>query len=434
MNRHLVRTYRDASFIFDREKREALFFAGSLATFAPAILDKPDEDPSGIIRDSFPGIPQAEWQEDLHRMTGTIRSFLTAPAQHTDGQDAHSPAPIGQLFQYARKHSQVITANIELTHWCNQRCATCFLEDFNQQGLDEPALQRILGQLRQIGAVFVSLTGGEIFTRPDALDLIAAVNANDLIPEVKTNGIAITPSMIASIAKMRLLDLQISMYECQDGWSALTKTKYPFSRLLATIQDLQAAGVPVTVSVLVGTHNIDQLPQYHERLAAVGINNVFYSPYLTQNRQGNNDILAYRLSAQELQEKLRPFLEARGALHHPKQYRGCGKQQPTCYAGRDQLAIDPKGDVYPCLDLRIPMGNVLSQDLRAILRRRQSLLGPFLLAAIPTCQECRHKKCCDSCVGAALLENGDFRIPSQHKCDMTELYCSATNQRKEDRP
>jgi hypothetical protein len=71
------------------------------------------------------------------------------------------------------------------------------------------------------------------------------------------------------------------------------------------------------------------------------------------------------------------------------------------------------------------MGNLLREDLQAILGRRKSILVPFLLREIPKGQECRSRRFCDSCVGTAVLENGDFRVPSQHKCDITELYCSA---------
>jgi hypothetical protein len=124
---------------------------------------------------------------------------------------------------------------------------------------------------------------------------------------------------------MQLFDLQVSLFECQDGWSRFTKTKYAFTRLLTTIQDLQSAEVPVTVTILVGKHNIDRLPEYHDRLFADGITNVFYSLYLTPSRTGNRGVFVYRLSAQELHDKLRPFLVARGALDHPKQYRGSGK-------------------------------------------------------------------------------------------------------------
>jgi radical SAM protein with 4Fe4S-binding SPASM domain len=366
-------------------------------------------------------------------MISAIGSFLTSPTQGPAEPDTSAPSPTSELFRHARKYERVITANIEVTHRCNQRCSTCFLEDYTQAGLTPSQFERVLEQLHDNGTVFVSLTGGEVFTRPDALDLIAAVTEHDLIPEVKTNGILITSQTIERLAQLQLQDLQVSIYECKDGWSTFTKTNYSLTRLLATIQELQAAGVPVTASILVGKHNIDELPTHHERLVAAGIKNVFYNPYLTPSRTGNPDTLMYRLSAQELHEKLRPFLIARGAFDHPKRYRGCGKHQPTCYAGRDQIAIGPNGNVYPCLDLRVLMGNVIAQDLRDILRKRHQHLAPFLLAAIPKCAACAHKTFCDSCVGTALLEHGDFRVPSQHKCDVTELYCSA-NQRKEVSP
>jgi radical SAM protein with 4Fe4S-binding SPASM domain len=430
MSRYVVRLYPDASFIFDRDARKALFFEGSLANLAPIILRDPEQDLSAITKGCFDGNPSSELREDLQSMAATIRSFTKSIEQGTVNQSFRGSeimSPLGQLAKYARKHSHVITANIELTHLCNQRCRACYLEDFRKKGLDVSALQRVLSQLRKIGTIFISLTGGDVFVRADALDLLEESTRHDLIPEVKTNGVALTPKMIARIAKLPLLDFQVTIYECQDGWSDFTQSRYSFTRLLATLQDLQSAGVPVSVSVLVGKHNIDLLPQYQERLSAVGVANVFYSPYITPSRKGNQDVIAYRLSKQELQLKLLPFLKRLGQLEHPKKYRGCGKLQPVCYAGRDQLAIGPEGDVYPCLDLRVLMGNILFEDVDTIMKRRRRLLRPFLLTNIPKCRTCKINVYCDSCVGTALAESGDFRKPSQHKCNITRLYCAAKN-------
>jgi len=39
---------------------------------------------------------------------------------------------------------------------------------------------------------------------------------------------------------------------------------------------------------------------------------------------------------------------------------------------------------------------------------------------------CSFKDYCDSCIGMALIENGDYRKPAEHKCNIAHLY----NQRR----
>jgi radical SAM protein with 4Fe4S-binding SPASM domain len=78
--------------------------------------------------------------------------------------------------------------------------------------------------------------------------------------------------------------------------------------------------------------------------------------------------------------------------------------------------------VYPCLDLRVPLGDLKFEDIETILSRRKQVLEAFRFREMSICKACEIVDFCDSCIGVALVENEDYRIPSLHKCDISHFY------------
>ena len=239
--------------------------------------------------------------------------------------------------------------------------------------------------------------------------------------EVKTNGSLLNDNIIEDLRSLPLLDVQVSMYETDEGWSNNTNSVYPTRQIERAVTKMVDCGLPVTVSVLVGKHNIAHIHAIHKQLSVLGAN-VYYSPYLTPSRLGPGEELSFRLSRDEMERKFRPFLDEIGEVSHQRRYRDCASSDVVCYAGRDQIAIDPNGVVYPCLDLRIPLGFLKTGSLVEALGHRKTVMEKFSLTEILRCRHCSVRDFCDSCIGVAMIENGDYRKPSHHKCDIIHFY------------
>jgi len=88
-------------------------------------------------------------------------------------------------------------------------------------------------------------------------------------------------------------------------------------------------------------------------------------PTLTPRDDGNTDPLRYRASAEGIERAYR-FVAARGALPFTARVAG----GVNCGLGRLTLAVDPEGNVYPCLQWkRHPLGNVRERGLVDMWRR-----------------------------------------------------------------
>jgi radical SAM protein with 4Fe4S-binding SPASM domain len=127
-----------------------------------------------------------------------------------------------------------------------------------------------------------------------------------------------------------------------------------------------------------------------------------------------------RFSYEELRDYVLPKLHAWGMNIKPVRYRSkdCGY---VCWAGYEQLFISSEGIVYPCADLKVAIGNIATQTFCDIAKERFTELSKFMPTEIPACVTCIYHDYCDSCIGIAQIENGDFFKPSKHKCDLSKL-------------
>jgi radical SAM protein with 4Fe4S-binding SPASM domain len=421
---YIVRDFAHASFIFDSSAGSAIFLEGPLSTFASSLIERPQFELPPSFLTEFEIADQKRFVDDWAALREKVNAFIAGESETpSTGPDPGSSDAFRDLSEYAVRNWQLTNVSVELTNQCNQRCKACYLGGFKDRGLTRWELRRIGRELRAANVVFVLFTGGEVFTRSDATAIMSDFSEMGFGVEIKTNGALLTESKIREIVRLPLLDVQVSIYEISDGWSAWTGSNYSFSRIAKNIQLMVDNGIPVTASVLVGKHNIDQLQHIHRCLAQCGAK-VFYSPYITPNRIGPGQEVLYRLSLSEMTVKLKPFLEEIGAFSSLGIYRNCANDTTVCYAGRDQIAIGPDGVAYPCLDLRLPLGNLTKEPVAAVLERRKQELSRFSLAQIPKCQSCSLRNHCDSCVGIALIEHLDYRTPSSHKCDVTHFYAN----------
>ncbi|MFH1178101.1 MAG: radical SAM protein [bacterium] len=421
MKNTVVRDFRGASFVTNKATRKSAFFEGPLASQALHLVDNQSYQlPDGFLS-QFHLEDRSEVVADFAEIRKAILSLATGSGNESgNGNTVSQKTALEELSAYAIREWQLINASLELTYLCNQRCGWCYLENFQERGLSRERIRMLGQELKSTGVVFILLTGGELFLRKDAISIMGDLEEIGFILELKTNGTALNPSKIEKLARLHPYDIHVSVYETRTGYSELTKSDYRFDRLKENVHQMLQLGLPVTLSVLVGKHNIDRIDKVHEVLTKIGAS-IFYSPYITPNRGGPKREILFRLSRCEMEEKFKPFLDCIGGFPKQNKYRDC-RNRTVCFAGRDQIAIDPRGIVYPCLDLRVPLGDTASEPLVDILRRRKNTLAEFSLREMGQCMDCRNRNYCDSCIGLALVENGDYRIPSKHKCDVVHFY------------
>ena len=162
--------------------------------------------------------------------------------------------------------------DISLTGRCNLSCRYCFFAG-EMAGLSDLPTERWLALFEELGGLAVqrvTLSGGEVFTRPDLWELVDGLVASRLRYSILSNGTLITEKTIAAFGegkrRLRLDSIQVSIDGSRAEIHDKSRPPHSFDAALRGLRLLKEAGFPVTVRVTVNAHNVEDLPAIAELL------------------------------------------------------------------------------------------------------------------------------------------------------------------------
>lgn len=316
------------------------------------------------------------------------------------------PAPLGTLALY-------------LTRACNLRCRYCFLSAGKpyEDELTTREYQDLLGQGAELGVGVVQWLGGEPLMRPDLFEIAAHGRSLGLSQHLLTNGTLVTAES-ATRVREHFDGVQVSL----DGMEAVNdrfRNRGSFRRTVAGIRTLLDAGNPVVVSCVVSRHNIDQMDEFFEFMAGLGVRSLHFMN-LQKCGRGRNTCedgvstyeFAYRLT--ELWRRWQDtfVLPLPKLLKLPRFER-----KLNCSPGNGVVEIDPCGRVFPCyyfMEAGEVAGNIRSSGLADIYYGSEHLarLRRVSVDDREPCRSCDYRYLCG---GGCMGENE----PSPEFCEDT---------------
>lgn len=135
----------------------------------------------------------------------------------------------------------------ELTSSCNMNCVHCYLHNNHiSDCLSTEDIIRIIDILYEKGILFLTLTGGEIFTRNDFLQIYLYAKKKGFLVELFTNGLLVSDEMVAVFKQYPPLLIDVSIYgACEDTYKKVTGISGAFERVIANCKKLKDAGLRV---------------------------------------------------------------------------------------------------------------------------------------------------------------------------------------------
>lgn len=395
----------------------------------------------------------------------------TEPSSQTCPVEPDPAAPLASLLAQARRDRRLLSIHCELTHRCNLRCRHCFLavaapDDASLacQELDTGATLVVIDQLAALGVLYVTFSGGEPLVRADFFDLAAYVRRRRLALRVYSNGTLLTAPAAARLAALHPLAVEISVYAAEPAThDAITGVPGSWAATMVALRRLHALGVRTvckTPLMAVNAGQVAALATLAEEVGARFQPDTVLTARVAGTDQERRAPLALRMSDAQLAEVMRAMLAQRSgngcrqvatatAPHAPAisaastyaagsyadtatepapgNFAPASPGPQLCTIGRSALALDPYGTVFPCVEVRRPLGSVRSTPLAAIWHDAAAW-APYLrlsatnratgsaLSALPTCRACRLTAYCVRCHGAAANETGDLYGPSPAHC------------------
>jgi MoaA/NifB/PqqE/SkfB family radical SAM enzyme len=266
-----------------------------------------------------------------------------------------------QLKQKALALAQPLGAYLELTYRCNWRCVFCYNprhSDRRRLGLAE--WTDVLDDLRALGTLSVTITGGEPLTHPEFVAIGRAARERHFSLRIFTNGTLVGEELADAIAGMRPLAVEMSLHgACAATHERATGAPGSFAAMLRGLERLRGRGVPLVLKSLLTSlneHELDGMIALADRLGVAHQVDATVTP----RDDGDRSPLRYRASEDAVARMYRRTAE-KGSLPFAGRVEG----GVNCGLGRLTLAVDPEGEVYPCLQWRhSSLGNVRRTRLR----------------------------------------------------------------------
>lgn len=332
-------------------------------------------------------------------------------------------APRSWLVEKSTRGFVPLTAIVELTDRCNERCVHCYVVQSEAPGGELTTSQwcEVLGQMARAGTLEVTFSGGEVFLRRDLFEILQEARRLHFSIKVSTNATLVGPKEAARLAELKPWEVGVSLYAADPMvHDAITTVPGSHRRTLAGIQALVEAGVKVRIRSVLMRENLDQEGPLGELAARLGVA-FSQDPLLTPRSDGSKENLVHRLTPDELRGVLERDLDRLLGPDDPDRWEAVRHDKLSsymCKAGINFVAVGARGQVFPCVQFRLQAGNALEAPFRDIWNTSPVFrsLRSTVNADIPACRECEVAPLCFRCPGEALLSDGDAFGPSSYAC------------------
>ncbi|MFH1177049.1 MAG: radical SAM protein [Acidobacteriota bacterium] len=313
---------------------------------------------------------------------------------------------------------------LELTHACPLACVHCYLRTEPSQArpreLGTAEVMRVVEEVRRAGCMFLGLTGGEISTRGDLLELVRHSRGLGLAVYLSTTGLGWTATQIQELAALYPAGVNVSLYSADPAaHDRITGREGSHAATLAAVRLFVAHGLHVTAKCVLMHETADGMAGVLALGEELGVQ-VALDATVWPTTGGDTGPLALR----SRREQLERFF----AAPQVRRFARVVERRPTphesiCAIGKRSCVIGPAGDVYACSSYRRSLGNVRQQSFAEIWHHSPHLhwLRGLTAADLSTCSACEKFSYCNRCAALALSEDHDFLGPSSWACQLAEV-------------
>ncbi|MCM8832116.1 MAG: radical SAM protein [Candidatus Omnitrophica bacterium] len=288
---------------------------------------------------------------------------------------------------------------IELTYRCNFLCKHCYIPESYRKKILELTSEKIISLIEEIyslGGIYLIFSGGEPLLRKDIFELIKFAKKLNFFVVLFTNGSLLDESVIEKLKICGIDKVEISLYGNKKYHQEFVGKNGIYEKIIEAIKLLKKKDINVCIKSVITNQNFKQREFLESLARSIGIEYKFDFVIAPKNN-GDSSAIALMLNDKEIYSLLKEY-------NYEKEKTNL-LSKVICSAGINIVAINPYGDVFPCIQLPYRLGNIKEKRFKDIWEN-DSFREKFI--QIKNYKECR--KCdllfwCNRCPGLSFVEN-----------------------------
>ena len=314
-----------------------------------------------------------------------------------------------------------LSAQLEVTTRCNQNCYYCYNRPslLNKAELSLTQWESVLKDLRDLGCLYLTITGGEPFLRDDIFELLELARRYRFAVSIISNGSLIDKAKARLLKDLGIMDVGISLLAFDEKLhDTLANVSRSYQKALSAIDNLKSNDVKVLVKHSISTENIGEFKKIQQFCDAQNIG-FEYDTMIIPSKSGEVsifDLTSYQQKVLYQDINVSPMKSCKkedfnNALH--------------CDAGRSVVGIMACGEVRPCILLPVEIGNINTMTLKEIWHSKA--MSSFRIeeeSLSDDCNKCTINMFCSRCHAVAAMETLSWKSKAPALCKRAELMAA----------
>jgi radical SAM protein with 4Fe4S-binding SPASM domain len=314
---------------------------------------------------------------------------------------------LDDLYKEAYELNTPISVTMELLSECNWRCKHCYIPEHTNSGFSTIKVINILHDLRNLGVLNLTFTGGEVFMRDDIFEILQVARNLHFRVSIFSNASLLNKEKIEKLVKLNISQVSVSLFS-MDSYihDEITGVNGSHSKAISNIEMMITNGVDVLIKTPLMEIN---------KFCYIDINNycreknIKYTASTTifAKSDGDDSTHSLKINGYDLIKVIRDVDDINNESLSTFKF----DYDEPCAAIFYSFSIDALGDVYPCNSLFLKVGNVFESSISEIWNHSDELakLKAIKKSDLRVCNNCKLIDKCYRCPGLALLEDGDLK-------------------------
>ncbi|HEY0139438.1 MAG TPA: radical SAM protein [Thermoanaerobaculia bacterium] len=302
------------------------------------------------------------------------------------------------------EENKLFSVLVELTYRCNLDCFFCY-NDLALRGepLSYAQYDAMLVDLAAMGVMNVTLTGGEPLAHPDFFRIGARARELGFVVRVKSNGHALRGELARRLRdEVDPFVIEVSLHGANaETHDRQTRVPGSFVALLSNLREILELGMRVKVNSTLTSWNENETAEMYALCDEVGVP-LRFDLQVSPRDDGDRTPLDIAPTAFGIR-KLMSVENARmaAAVAETPPQAALATPSKHCGAGSAGIAIDPYGNVFPCVQWRRAVANLHETPISAIWGDRFDGIREETAAAVGVVRSHPNGKLLNFCPGLA---------------------------------